>query len=103
MMFVACKMPHGLRIGRITLNKPLTQLPGTPAVEPPYPMYSGFAITGNVPEADWDDWYSANKDGDMVRNNLIFASSDIAIVRQWCAAHRNAQTGLGSATGRSAW
>lgn len=41
--------------------------------QPKCPVVAGYALTHNVSKDLWDDWYSANKDGNLCANKLIFA------------------------------
>jgi hypothetical protein len=93
---VACKLPHGLILrqytmvdtdqpvmgGGIKTVKQAQQLPGEVAINgnahpqnagPKCAIVGGYALTPNVDKAFWDRWLEANKDSDMVKNNLIFA------------------------------
>lgn len=41
---------------------------------PDAPISGGYALTSGIDEDLWNSWLEANKDSDLVRNNLIFAS-----------------------------
>ena len=55
---------------------------------------SGFALTPNVPKDLWDSWLEANKDSAMVRNGLIFASSQATSVKAQARDHEKQRSGL---------
>jgi hypothetical protein len=55
---------------------------------------SGFALTHNVSADLWENWYAANKDGDMVRNRLIFAHAKSDSVQAQARECEKQRTGL---------
>lgn len=93
---VACKVPNGLRL---PLCKPHTEVqadrngntrdvvvyrrigeirvngPRPLAAQPNYDMPGGYALTHNVLADDWQSWFEANKESDMVKKKMIFATS----------------------------
>jgi hypothetical protein len=115
---VACKMPNGLILRGMdrTIVPELVQgggvrevvcfvpngeqivLGGTSArvgdPRPPLLTASGYRVTPNVPKQLWDDWYAANKNSDLVRNRIVFASEKAEDVQAFGRQHDTVVTGL---------
>lgn len=115
---VACKMPNGLILRGMdrTIVPELVQgggvrevvcfvpngeqivLGGTSArvgdPRPPLLTASGYRVTPNVPKKLWDDWLEANKNSDLVRNRIVFASEKREDVEAFGRQHDVVVTGL---------
>lgn len=61
---------------------------------PAYEIVNGYALTPNVPAEFFQQWWEANKESDLVENNLIFADADPARVRAWCKEYRSTRSGF---------
>ncbi|AWB21232.1 hypothetical protein DA075_10170 [Methylobacterium currus] len=61
---------------------------------PPPILVRGYRLTPNVPKALWDGWLAANRNSDMVRNGLIYASPQQRDVEAFAREHETARTGL---------
>lgn len=113
---VACKMPNGiiLRGFRKTTVTEVT-LGGTREVEkwvedgrrakvfgpaaPPgmaarVPTQGGYALTPNIPADLWATWLEQNRDSELVRNNIIFASPRIDLVAGQSLEYKKQRSGL---------
>lgn len=55
---------------------------------------TGFALTHNVPKADWDEWLEQNKDSDFIKKGLVFAHKQAASVKKQGKDHERIRTGL---------
>jgi hypothetical protein len=115
---VACKMPHGLIlrlfkmeehrepiIGKVSQAKqygPVFTIKGwydsaraAFGTEVPIPsQVGGYALTHNIPKEFWDKWYAQNKDSDIVRNKLIFASSKADTIEAMKKENKAVKSGL---------
>ncbi len=58
------------------------------------PVIGGYAITEGVPKELWDEWYDKNKDSDMVRNRIVFASEQQSYGNGQAHEQRSAPTGI---------
>jgi hypothetical protein len=59
-----------------------------------HPIAGGYALTYNVDADLWASWLAANKDTDMVRNELIFAQEKLANASAQAKANEPRKTGL---------
>jgi len=84
---VGCKLPHGMHLDitnagealqRITL-KGINSLSAGAIIRPA--TREGFAITENVPKEFFDEWMRTHSNHPAVKNNLIFAHTQTASVR----------------------
>lgn len=93
-VIVACKIVSGVRISEdFTAAGPKPIPPEIPFnLRPSRP--GGFQLTRDCPKDVWDSWFSVNAKSPMVKNGLIFADADEAVVRRHCILHKNAQSGL---------
>lgn len=57
-------------------------------------IVAGFAITPNVKKDLFDNWYAANKDGELVKRNLIFAYDSIDRVHGRARENEKALSGF---------
>jgi hypothetical protein len=93
-MFVACKIPNGLTISG---NGKMFTLRGASHESLDVrTRQSGYAITRDVPQAIWDDWFEKHKDSEVVENNLVVAddSEQILVARLSARRFRTAKSGL---------
>lgn len=58
------------------------------------PESSGYALTHNVDADIWDAWREANKDGELVRNELVIAHMKQTEVSAVARANDTRKTGL---------
>jgi hypothetical protein len=58
------------------------------------PVIGGYAITQGVPKDLWDEWYNSNKESEMVRNRIIFASEQESYGNGQAHEQRSAETGI---------
>lgn len=58
------------------------------------PEFSGYALTHNVDADVWDAWKEANKDGELVRNELVIAHAKQQEVSAVARANDTRKTGL---------
>jgi hypothetical protein len=115
---VACKLPHGLKLRIFRMEKthepimgggtrevPIARpIPGKEFtingtshrqnVMPDCLVRDSFAFTENVPKDLWDEWLEQNKMSDMVKNGLIFASSQSQSVTEQAKDHREIRSGF---------
>lgn len=63
-------------------------------IAPPGLLHNGYAITGGVDAEVWDAWYASNKDGDLVRNNMIAAFAKEAELIAWTKAFAETVSGM---------
>jgi hypothetical protein len=84
---VGCKLPNGMHLDinnagealqRVTL-KGINSLTEGAIIRPA--VRSGFAITENVPKEFFDEWMKTHSVHPAVKNNLIFAHTQVASVR----------------------
>lgn len=84
---VGCKLPHGMHldirdaeqpIQRVTL-KGINSLTAGAIIRPA--LREGFAITENVPKQFFEEWMRTHRNHPAVKNNLIFAHTQIESVR----------------------
>lgn len=61
---------------------------------PPIAMEGAYALTHNVPADVWEKWLEDNKDSDMVRNKLVFASTSMDTVNGMMDDHDATRSGL---------
>ncbi len=54
----------------------------------------GFAITMGIPKDFWEEWLSQNKEGDYIRNGMVFAHSDLSAVKSEAAEKESLKTGF---------
>ncbi|WP_053080456.1 hypothetical protein [Methylobacterium variabile] len=83
----------------VTVHRPTGQQvtilgTGARAGLPPPILVRGFRLTPDVPKALWDNWLAANRDSDMVRNGLVYASPQQRDVEAFAREHESARTGL---------
>lgn len=63
--------------------------------EVPIPSQIGqYALTHGIPEEFWNQWLEHNKDSDIVKNRLIFASSKRDIVEGMRKDNKGQKSGL---------
>lgn len=115
-VFVACKMPHGLILrqfrpievpraeqGRVVMEKVSQQVGDAFTVKgnaAPFgqtaraPIVSGFAITEGCPEDLWKSWFKDNEKSDMVKNGLVFAHEKRDSLEARCKEHKKVTSGL---------
>lgn len=97
---VGCKLPNGIYLRKFRMVKRTEAVLGGGVREyeiaepdgeaikidgyaapfgmsPQAPVAGGYALTYGVDEDLWNAWLEANKDSDMVRNNLIFAAGRV--------------------------
>ena len=115
---VACKLPNGLILREMTETIEFEQILGAPesrqvkyhrptgeqvVIEgvgfrigdtPPILVNGGYRITRNVPKRIWDSWFDANKNSDLVKNKIIYASEKRDDVHAFAREHEKVVTGL---------
>jgi hypothetical protein len=114
---VACKLPAGIVIRPyrwITRNENVmgggsrevreAVTAGAPVVirgyaskqneAPRGPIVGGYALTFGVDKEIWDQWLEANRDSDMVRNELVFAHESREVAMAWAKEHEKTVSGL---------
>jgi hypothetical protein len=57
-------------------------------------IVGGYALTPNVPKDLWEVWREQNKDHDLVRNHLIYATDGEARARDQAKDQRAVRSGL---------
>ena len=57
-------------------------------------IIGGFAITSDVPKDLWDQWFAANRTGELVKRGLIFAFDRAADAQDHAKAHASTRSGL---------
>ena len=114
---IACKLPSGiiLRVfqmesrtepvmgGGVTTVKQAVQV-GEPVVikgaayptntAPTQQIVGGYALTHGVSQDTWDAWLSQNRDSDIVKKNLIFASPTPDRSADQASEQREVRSGL---------
>lgn len=115
-VFVGCKMPHGLTLrafrhievqraeqGRVVMEKVAQQVGEAFTVKgnavqfgmsPRAPIVGGFAITAGCPEDLWKQWLADNAQSDMVKNGLIHAHEKRESLEAMCKEHKKQRSGL---------
>ena len=97
---VGCKLPHGMHLDirqageavqRVTL-KGTNSLTAGAIIRPA--TIGGFAITENVPKEFFEAWLSKHKEHPAVRNNLIFAHTQVASVQDMAEERSEISNGL---------
>ena len=114
---VACKLPAGIVmrayvpgtepevvLGGGTRDRTVFRPTGEEAVifgtaapfgqAPKCNVVAGFALTPNVKKDLFDNWYSANKDGALVKNRLIFAYESLDRVQDRARESEKAISGF---------
>jgi len=115
---VACKLPHGLilqickevekaeaqRDGAHKLVKEWIRLPEKVKIKgylekyrvdlPPAAQGSSYALTHGVDKDFWDQWLAQNRDLDMVKAKLIFASDKQDTIRTATKDYEKVKCGL---------
>lgn len=98
---VACKLATGLSIEGIQIKGSAFDR-GLPAHLWPE-SYGGYVLTLNVPAEVWERWAKDNKDSVMVRQNLIFADSNLAALKKKAKQMKATNGGFGPLDPRKPW
>ena len=114
-VYVACKLPSGLRLQTDTMCKVNEAIPGgfrtvdqavpdeglfeargisLPAGHSAAYIVHGFAITPGCPAELWEKWYETRSHLQVVKNNLVMAHEDRNWLVSWCKSHRDQKSGL---------
>jgi hypothetical protein len=117
-VFVACKMPHGITLrqfrsievprsdrGGVVMEKISQQVGDAFTVKgnaapfgmdarAPIVAGTGFAITTGCPEELWKSWFRDNENSDMVKNRLVFAHEKRDSLEAMCREHKKVRSGL---------
>jgi hypothetical protein len=111
---VACKLPFGLIIRGfrevkeqeavlgggvrdVVVHRPTgdaVRIRGTAAMygqRPPLTI-GGYAFTYNVSKDLWDQWYKANRDSDLVKRDIVYASETQEAAEGWARDHAGVVT-----------
>jgi len=115
---VACKLPHGLVLRLFKMEEHKEPIVGVVNQAKQYgPTYTvkgwydtarrafgsempipsqlgGYALTHNIPRDFWEKWLEQNKDSDLVKNKLIFASSRADEIEGLRADNKGQKSGL---------
>ena len=99
-IIAACKLPHGLTVGRVTLNG--SQVLGTPqeraekfaAFAKSGMMRFGYAITKGISDDDWAEFWGRIQHSDLVRSKMVFGSAIDAEVTKFCRENSSVSTGF---------
>lgn len=117
-VFVGCKMPHGLTLrkfrttevprpagntGQTVMEKVSQQVGEAFTVKgnaapfgmaPRAPIVGGFAITAGCPLDLWKAWIKDNETSDMVKNGLIVAHEKRDSLEAMCRENKKQRSGL---------
>ena len=101
---VGCRLPAGLqlRIGPDLVRVNGTSFPGMNELDPvtmakraaPWPIAYGFALTAGIDADGWERWLADNRDSDVVRNGLIWATADSDPVGEAIRRGRGQRSGM---------
>lgn len=95
--------PHGYRSMKIAqqVGAPFTLNGNAVSIEalksgrmPEHQIVGGFALTPGVPRDLWENWFSANKNGDLVKNGLIRALGTENDARDYARQNAAIESGL---------